>query len=208
MKYYLSSYQLGKETNKLKEQIKGTNGKFGYIFNALDFTGVDPIRRDAHIQSDVKDLAQYGATVEVIDLKEYFGKAELLKVKVATLGGLYVSGGNTFVLRQAMALSGLDQIILGLRTRSDFLYIGYSAGVCVLTPSLRPYAITDDADNFPYKEIAEQIWEGLNILPYTFEPHYQSDHPESASTDQEIAYCIEQKIPFVAYRDGEVLVIE
>ncbi len=208
MKYYLSSYQLGNETDKLKELIKQTSGKFAYIANALDFTGADPIRKKKHTDADMDDFRQYGAEIEEIDLKVYFGKSEELKNKVASLGGLYVSGGNTFVLRQAMHLSGLDQTILAMQGRDDFLYVGYSAGVCALTPSLKPYAITDDASNFPYSQIKEQIWEGLNILKFAFEPHYHSYHPESKSTDIEIQHCIDNKIIFKAYHDGEVLILE
>lgn len=208
MNFYLSSYHLGNELTKLKELISGTNGKFGYVSNALDLVGVDKDRADERARNDMAELAAQVAEVEILDLKEYFGKSAELKEKLASLGGVYVRGGNTFVLRQAMKLSGFDELLLAMKDRQDFLYIGYSAGVCVLTPTLRPYAITDDAKNFPYPEITEQIWEGLGIVPFVFQPHYKSDHEESASTDKEIEYCIENKILFKAYRDGEVLIIE
>ncbi|MEK7495528.1 MAG: Type 1 glutamine amidotransferase-like domain-containing protein [Patescibacteria group bacterium] len=208
MKYYLSSYKLGNETEKLKELIKETNEKFGYIPNALDYTGADQMDVKQHCEKDIKDLGQYGAKVEMLDLKNYFEKENELKTKLACLGGLYVSGGNTFVLRQAMRLSGLDKIIHEMSDRNDFLYIGYSAGVCVITPNLKPYAITDNAMDFPYKQIKEQVWEGLNILDFVFQPHYHSNHPESKSTDKEIQYCIDNKILFKAYKDGEVMILE
>ncbi len=208
MKLYLSSYKLGKELTKLQTLINETEGAFGYVPNSLDYIGAESERREESIRSDIADLKNQGAEVELLDLKNYFGKKDELKSKLNTLGGLYVRGGNTFVLRQAMKLSGLDEILLETQNRSNFLYIAYSAGGCVLTPSLKAYAITDDATNFPYPEITEQIWEGLNIVPYTLEPHYKSDHPESASTDKEIEYCIENKILFKALKDGEVLIIE
>jgi len=208
MKYYLSSYKLGNETEKLKEFIKKTNGKIGYIPNALDFTGADPVDAKQHCEKDMKDLGQYGAEVEMLDLKEYFEKKDELKTKLSELGGLYISGGNTFVLRQAMKLSGLDRIIIENSLPNNFLYIAYSAGACLLSPDLRQYSITDNAKDFPYEQINEQIWEGLNILDFIFQPHYHSDHPETQSTDKEIQYCIENKILFKAYKDGEVLIIE
>lgn len=206
MKYYLSSYKLGNETEKLEKLIAQTSGKFGYISNALDFTKADSLKRHEHIEKDIKDLEKHGATVELLDLREYFEKEKNLKTKLLNLGGLYVSGGNAFVLRQAMKISGLDKIILEMSYRNDFLYIGYSAGVCVLSPILEPYAITDDAKDFPYRQIREQIWEGLNILDFTFQPHYHSKHPESKNTDLEIQHCIENKILFKAYKDGEVII--
>jgi dipeptidase E len=208
MKYYLSSFKLGNETSKLKDLVSKTNKKFGYIPNAIDFTSADPVRKFKHIEDDMNDIRQYGVEIEVLDLKNYFGKKEVLKTKLGTLGGLYVSGGNTFVLRQAVHLSGLEEIFTDLQSREDFVYVAYSAGVCILTPTLKPYAITDDANDYPYKELKSQIWEGLGILDFAFEPHYNSDHPESKSTDIEIQHCIDNKILFKAYRDGEVLILE
>lgn len=208
MKYYLSSFKLGNETSKLKDLISKTNKKFGYIPNAIDFSTADPVRKIKHIEDDMNDIRQYGVEIELLDLKSYFGKKEDLMAKISTLGGLYVSGGNTFVLRQATHLSGLDEILLSLQEKDDFVYVAYSAGVCILTPTLKPYAITDDATDFPYKELKSQIWEGLGILNFAFEPHFDSDHPESKSTDIEIRHCIDNKILFKAYRDGEVLILE
>lgn len=208
MKYYLSSYKLGNETEKLKTLIKNTSEKFGYIPNALDFTGADQADVRQHCEKDIKDLSLYGVKVEMLDLKNYFEKENELKTKLTELGGLYISGGNTFVLRQAMKLSGLDKIIIENSFPNNFLYIAYSAGACLLSPDLKQYAITDNVKDFPYKQIKEQIWEGLNILNFVFQPHYHSDHPETQSTDKEIEYCIANKILFKAYKDGEVLVIE
>jgi dipeptidase E len=208
MNFYLSSYKLGNETAKLQELLKRTNGKIGYIPNSLDFTYADPVKRNENIKSDIADLEQYGAKVEILDLKDYFGKKDDLEIKLNQLGGVYVRGGNTFVLRQAMKISEFDKLLLEFIPRKDFLYIAYSAGVCVLSPSLKSIAITDDSNDMPYSQITEQIWEGLNILPFAFEPHYKSDHPESASTDKEVEYCIQNKILFKAYKDGEVLIME
>jgi dipeptidase E len=208
MHFYLSSYKLGNETARLQELLKKTSGLIGYIPNSLDFTYADPIKRQENIKADISDLEQYGAKVELLDLKEYFGKSSELEQKLKKLGGVYVRGGNSFVLRQAMSLSGFDTLLLNLIPQKDFLYIAYSAGVCVLCPSLKSVAITDDPKDMPYPEITEQLWEGLGIVPFAFEPHYKSDHPESASTDKEIEYCIQNKILFQAYKDGEVLIME
>src|SRR5258708_1247122 len=208
MKYYLSSYKLGNELTKLRELIQQTSGKFGFIPNALDSAHSDPIKKKERIEDDMANLRNQGAEVELLDLKKYFGKKDELKEKLSTLGGICVSGGNSFILRQAMKLSGLDELILENAQRNDFLYMGYSAGVCVLTPSLKPYAIVDDSTDFPYSQITQQMWDGLGILQFAFEPHYKSDHPESQSIEKEVHYCIENKILFKAYKDGEVLIIE
>jgi len=208
MKYYLSSYRLGQEQETLKGWISQTSGKFAYIPNALDFSNRDDKRYAEHIKSDMDDLQKLDATVELLDLKEYFHKSDALREKLNSLSGIYISGGNVFILRQIMKLSGLDTLIDELKEKPNFIYVGYSAACCVLSPTMKSFAITDDATDFPFQEITEQIWEGLGILDFVFQPHYQSDHPESASTDKEIQYCIENKILFKAYHDGEVLIIE
>jgi len=204
MKYYLSSYKLGNETEKLKELMQGTSIKFGYIPNARDFTTADLERRERNIKEDMQSISELGVEVELLNLRDYFGNEEELRQKLISLGGVYVSGGNTFVLRQAMRLSGFDKIFFEIKEREDFVYVAYSAGVCVLCPTLKYYGITDDSNDFPYPQITEQIWEGLGVLDYIFEPHYHSDHPESPSIDKEIEALIEDKVFFKAYKDGEV----
>ena len=206
MKLYLSSYRFGNEVDTLQllgEQVSGT---LGYIPNALDFTTADPVRKQLHIEREMTELQGLGFTVALLDLRAYFGRAHGLHEHLRTLGGVYVCGGNCFVLRQAMQLSGFDAALPAIRDRDDFLYAGYSAGVCALSPTLHAYAIVDDPTDMPYPQLREQIWDGLGLLSFVFLPHYRSDHPESAQIDEEIAYCIDHKILFKAYRDGEVLV--
>ena len=148
-----------------------------------------------------------GFDVELLDLTSFFKTPEMLENKLSQLNGVWVSGGNTFVLRQAMKLSKFDEIIHStLVHRHDFLYGGYSAGCCVLSSTLDHLQIVDKPDDFPYPNISETIWEGLDIIDFAFLPHYDSDHHESKLIDQEIKYCIDNKIIFLALRDGEVII--
>lgn len=207
MKLYLSSFKLGYEKETLKEWLASTGKKIGYVPNAFDFLGMPPENRIKHMDFDMNELKSLGFNVEVLDLKGYFGKKDLLHEKLNTLDMLWVSGGNTFVLRQVMRLSGFDELISELKKRPDFIYGGYSAGCCVLSPTLKSLQIVDDPSNFPYPEIHETIWEGLGLIDYAFLPHYDSDHPESEDIGKEVAYCTENKIPFKTLRDGEVIII-
>ncbi len=207
MKFYLSSYKLGSEPEKLVG-LFSENKKVGYIPNALDFTKADPQRRENHIEKDMTGLADIGLEPELLDLKDYFGKKETLREKIRSLGGVWISGGNVFILRQAMKLSGLDALLKEGDSLKDFVYGGYSAAGCVLSPSLKSYSIVDDASELPYKEQKETIWEGLNLLEYAFLPHYNSDHPESADIEKEVQYCIENGIPYKTLKDGEAFIIE
>ncbi|MFZ2149646.1 MAG: Type 1 glutamine amidotransferase-like domain-containing protein [Minisyncoccia bacterium] len=207
MKFYLSSYALGNETEKLKALIP--HKKIGYIANARDYSNPDVEHRKNSVARDVAALKNLGIEVEEVDLKNYFNKKHELKKKIEDLGAIFISGGNVFILRQAMKLSGLDEILKGLKDENtDFLYAGYSAAGCVLAPSLRAFPIVDNSEDHPYEELNETIWEGLGFVDFAFMPHYKSDHPESTDVDKEIEFCKENNIPFKAIRDGEVIIID
>lgn len=204
MKYYLSSYEIGNETEKLKALVP--KGKIGYIPNARDFTGADPERRAKRNENDMGSLRKLGLEVGMLNLQDYFGKRDELKKKLEELGAIFISGGNVFVLRQAMKLSGLDEILQEIKN-TDFLYAGYSAAGCVLAPSLKGMDLVDPLDT-PYNEQKEILWDGLGFVDFRFMPHWDSNHPESSDIDKEIAYCKENNIPYKAIRDGEVIIIE
>ena len=206
MKFYLSSFKLGNEVEKLKE-LMGT-GPVGYIPNALDSPKNDLNWKTNHIKSDIDSLRSLEFKVELLDLKDYFEKEGELRKKISGLRGVWVSGGNVFVLRQAIKLSNFDRILKELQERDDFVYGGYSAAACVLSPSLKGYQIVDDANDFPYDEIKETIWDGMGLIDYAFLPHFESDHSESDDIGKEVKYCKENNIPFKTLRDGEVIIIE
>jgi len=74
MKFYLSSYKLGNEIEKLKSLVSKNKNKLGYIPNALDFSKADPEEKTKHIESDMNDLKAIGFDVELLDLRDYFGR--------------------------------------------------------------------------------------------------------------------------------------
>lgn len=206
MKLYLSSYKVGDEPEKLTALFP-KNKNVGYIPSALDFTKVDLERRQTHIEKDMESLRQANLQPVLLDLKEYFEKPETLKTKLSELGGIFISGGNTFILRQAMKLSGLDSILTDGKVPEEFVYAGYSAAGCVLSPTLKSYSIVDDAADLPYEKQREIVWEGLGLIPFAFMPHFDSNHRESEDVRREIAYCKENGIPYKTLRDGEVMII-
>ncbi len=207
MTYYLSSYKFGNKIEELKRLIPNNN-RIGHINNSRDWVGNDPERANKHQNEEIETLNGFGFKAEPLDLKMYFHKTDELRHKINSLGALWVSGGNTFVLRMAMKLSGFDDIFEDLKHRDDFLYGGYSAGICVLSNSLESIEIVDDPNNFPYKEINAPIYKGLGIFNYAFMPHYDSDHFESEAIGKEIQRCIDNKWLFKALRDGDVIIEE
>src|SRR5436190_11229954 len=100
MKFYLSSYKFGNELAKLKEMLPA-GSTIGHINNSRDWTTADPAIFARHQREEIEQLNQLGFVVEPLDLKNYFGKEVELREKLSQLNGVWVSGGNTFVLRQA-----------------------------------------------------------------------------------------------------------
>ncbi|OGI11717.1 hypothetical protein A3K64_00285 [Candidatus Micrarchaeota archaeon RBG_16_36_9] len=206
MKFYLSSYKIGNEIRKLKKMIP-KNKKTALIPNALDcYNNIE--RRKQSEQRNVKELTKVGLDVEILDLRNYFNRSEKLKKKIKEFGVIWVMGGNTFVLRQAMKLSGFDAILKSMLKKDNILYGGYSAGICVLAPTMRGLELVDHPEAKPYGKKYKTIWEGLGILNYLIVPHYKSDHPESKRMNKVVKYVIDNKMLFKTLRDGEVIIIE
>jgi len=208
MHYYLSSYLLGNQLDYLKQQAL-KYPRITYISNAMDISGLDQERLDRSNQQNIDGLTKLGFEVTNLDLKDYFKDNEKLKFDLNQFDGIFIRGGNVFALRQAMKLSGLDNILIEYNSaKKDFFYMGYSAGICVLTPTLRGIELVDPIDNSLHSQQSDLIWEGLGILDFSIAPHYRSDHHESEMIEKLVEYYIENKILFKALKDGEVLIIE
>ena len=203
MKLYLSSYKLGNDLDKLKELFP-KNKKTAYISNALDFSE-DLERRKKGEEKEIEELTKLGLDVELLDLRNYFGNKEELHKKIIEFGVIWVRGGNVFLLRQAMKLSGFDEILLEINKNPEILYGGYSAGAIIIGPTLKGIDLVDDSTINIYKD-TELIFDGLNIINYVLVPHYDSNHPESEKINEVINYLIKNKILFIALRDGEVII--
>jgi len=204
MKLYLSSYRLGDSPEKLAE-LFSANKKIAVIANAMDFVN-ESDRKDS-VQQEINDLSSLGLSPKDLDLRKYFGKEQELKEKIISYGGVWVRGGNTFVLRRAMYQSGFDKVLKEKVNDPDFVYSGYSAGICVLSNTLRGLDIVDNPKNTPQRYKPEIIWNGIGIIDFSIAPHYKSDHPESGLVNKTVEYFKENKILFKTLRDGEALIV-
>lgn len=75
-----------------------------------------------------------------------------------------------------MRLSGIDKMYLDLIEKENFLWRGYSAGICVLYDSLKYIQFVDNPGDFPYVGSNEIIWEGLKRFDFGLLPHFESDY--------------------------------
>ena len=204
MRLYLSSYRLEYNEDDLGCLVSGQK-RIGVIRNALDFSNEHERLREGR-EREFLELRKLGLFPEEIDLREYFDAPEDLGGAVGKFHALWVVGGNTFVLRRAFQQSGLDAILLEKIRDEQFVYAGYSAGICVVSPTLRGIDLVDDPEVIPEGYSNQIIWDGLGLVPFSFAPHYRSDHPESELVEKSVEFFIENKIPFIALHDGDVYV--
>lgn len=206
MKLYLSSYQIGSRGAELAGLLPGAK-RMAVIRNALDFS-TDTERLRIGRERELAALASLGISGAELDLRAYFGSPQKLQKTLLQFDGLWVVGGNTFILRRAMAMSGLDAI-LRERTEDDaFVYSGYSAGACILAPTLRGIHLADQPELVSNSYRGEVRWDGLGLIPFCIVPHYRSDHPESPMMEQVVAYYVDHEISFITLRDGDVYIGE
>ena len=207
MKLYLSSYKLGDQAHVMREWAQTHKcNKIALIINAGDAYNVTAEERAAKRRRQQELLATVGFSAVIFDLRDYFGKPKELEKALAGFRAFFVVGGNTFVLRQAMKLSGFDKYLLSLKGKTEYFYGGWSAGICVLAQTLRGIDLVDDPKVNLYG--IDTIWDGLGILEYTPVPHFQSDHPESAGATKTAAYMKKHEITHMTLRDGDVIVAD
>ncbi|ETB63645.1 TPA: hypothetical protein DIC38_03400 [Candidatus Nomurabacteria bacterium] len=205
MRLYLSSYKFGNYTEELVK-LSSDNKRVGVIMNAVDWS--DDKERVAKSLNDQMDvLKSLGFEPEQIDLRNYFEKLDELKKHLDGFGMVWVYGGNTFVLKRAYEQSGFGEIIKDMVLKDEIVYAGFSAGVVILSKSMKGLEIVDDPSIVPEGYKSDFSWDGLGILDYHVAVHYKSDHPESTNIDKEIEYCEKNNIPYKTLSDGEVIVI-
>lgn len=181
------------------------NKRTAVIMNAQDAKA--PERRKERLQQEIDGLTGLGLEPEELDLRNFFSESGKLKAIVGQFGYIWVRGGNVFLLRRAFKQSGFDEIVTKLLKDDQVAYGGFSAGVCILAPSLRGIELVDPTDELAEGYDSDIIWEGLGVLDYAVAPHYKSDHPESAAIDKCVEYFNEKQITYKTLRDGEAIVI-
>jgi dipeptidase E len=204
MKLYLSSYKVGEKSQKLFEMF-GNNKNVAVIANAMDFI-VDENERHISVQKELDALKQIGLEGEEVDLRDFFGKSENLATRLSNFGGVWVRGGNVFILRRAYTKSGMDNWLKSQKGNNELVYGGYSAGVCVLSPNLKGLELVDDPNKVPMGYEHEFNMEGVGLIPYAFAPHYHSPHPESEAVNGLVNFYEREGIKYKAISDGEVII--
>jgi dipeptidase E len=204
MRLFLSSYRLSEDPSRLTALLR-TRRPVAIVANAMDMLP-EPARAGS-VRSEVIALAGLGLEAEELDLRAYFGAPERLARDLGRFELVWVRGGNTFVLRAALALSGADRVLTGLLRRDAVVWGGYSAGCCVLAPGLRGVELVDDPGAVRGCYGTGPMWEGLGLLDYAIVPHFRSEHFESEAVERLAERYRDQGVPHRTLRDGEAIVV-
>lgn len=105
-----------------------------------------------------------------------------------------------------MRQSGLDEILREHISDDEIVYGGFSAGACVVGPTLKGVDLVDDPNVVPKGYEKEVIWDGVGLVDFSFAPHFQSYHPESEAMNKVVEFYKTNNMPFRALKDGEVII--
>jgi dipeptidase E len=206
LRLYLSSFRMGDHPEHLTALVGDDDRRTVVIANAMDDAPAD-IRR-AGVERELAALGELGFDAAELDLRDYFDDRQRLGRELAGVALAWLRGGNVFMLRYALQRSGGDTVFSDLLARDALVYAGYSAGPCVLSPSLRGLEAVDDADAVMRVYGAEPVWAGLGVLDKAFVPHYRSPgHPETTGLGLVAARYRAGGVPHLTLQDGQALVI-
>ncbi|MBM3210370.1 hypothetical protein FJZ39_03475 [Candidatus Saccharibacteria bacterium] len=204
MKLFLSSYGFGEHAAEFC-RLAGNEKKLLFIDNAKDCLMED--ERALHVAEKLAELELLGFEPYELDLRNYFDKPNELWPIIEQAKVMWVSGGNTFVLRRALRYSGLDDMLRQRLKEGDFLYGGSSAGSIIMTKTLKGTERGDDPYEVPegYKE--EIIWDGLNMVYPQLVPHYKSSWFGDEAQAM-VDYFTTEGLMFETLRDGEAYIVD
>ncbi len=115
---------------------------------------------------------------------------------------MWITGGNVFVLRDALRRSQLDRLLTDRVGDGSLAYGGCSAGACVSGPTLRGLELVDDVS-----AVVNPVWDGLGLVDFCIAPHHRSAHPENRAIQQVVEYFRATGLPYRAVRDGQAIVV-
>jgi len=213
---FLSSYRFGAHVDRYVE-LMGGPGPVAVIANAADAW---PTRaRESAVVSDIVPLRKLGFTPEEVDLRGFVGRPAELADALSRFRSVWVRGGNTFVLRAQLARSGGDRVLTDLVRGGSLAYAGYSAGACVMAPSLVGVDSADDPAEVPPTCGVGPRWDGLGLVEFAIVPHCPpvdgvdpGTGPDMANPGDESARMVEAcraaGVPYRCLTDDQAIVMD
>jgi dipeptidase E len=150
------------------------------------------------IQADRRQLEILGCTLSTLDLAAV-GAREVEKA-LRDVDGVFVSGGNSYLLLWHARRSGFAELVTGRVQDGSLLYVGTSAGSLVASPDIAPAASLDNRREVPELESSA----ALALVPFTVLPH--DDDPETAAIHDGIV-AAHPSVSFVRLADDQAVLV-
>lgn len=183
----------------------GADKRVLFVDNAKDELPAD--ERATHVEEKRKEFTEAGFEFFELDLRNYFRSPDQLRPLVEAAPFIWVSGGNTFVLRRAFAYSGFDSLLINALKTTNMVYGGSSAGSIIMTKTLRGSEHGDDPYMVPDGYAEEILWDGLGLIYPQLVPHYQSDW-FGDEADAMVDYFEQNGLKYETLKDGEAYVVD
>jgi dipeptidase E len=152
--------------------------------------------RDSYTAAVRERLAPYG--VEVLGIEDGLDpRAAIDRAEI-----LFIGGGNTFRLLDALQRLGLIEPIRRRALAGDLRFLGSSAGTNMACPTLRT------TNDMPI--VQPRSFEALGLVPFQINPHYVDPDPgtthKGETREQRIREFLEENdVPVVGLREGSYL---
>ena len=208
MRLYLSSYRLGNHIDQLLKLV-GPGRRVAIIENALDYIPAADQQVYKQQKYNIFEVFEaLGFEPYPLDLRIYFPQNKDITPVLEDFDLIWAIGGNAFLLNRAMYQSGFDKALTKLLDADKVAYGGWSAGICVMAPTLRGIDLCDKPEQIVEGYQIDIRWEGLGIVDSVLVPHYRSDHPEAHMMEEVVAFLDKEVIPYKTLRDGDVWIFE
>jgi dipeptidase E len=203
MRLFLSSQNLGNYPEEFVKLV-GPNKKLALVENAKDDWSIAD--RTSKVNEHLDQLKSIGFKVFELDLRDYFDKQKELEKVLAKCGGIFISGGNTFILTRAFKYSGAGKLLYDMVRKNEIAYGGSSAGSIIATPSLKGSELGDSPEVTPKGYKYEIIWHGLDFVNFYIVPHYKSSW-FGKEAEAMLNYFKQHCMPHRVLKDGQVILI-
>jgi len=184
---------------EMKDEVLQLLEKPAYDVNvAFINTASKPEENLDYLQKDLAIMKDMGFNVEEYDIE---GKTEnQIKEFLEPKDIIYVEGGNTFYLLNAMRKCNFEKVLQKL-LKQGIVYMGVSAGAIVAGKTIQTSDWKNPENRFGLKNL-----KGLHLVPFDIFVHYQPEHAE----------IIKQKMPNAKKRaknlrilpDGQALLVQ
>jgi dipeptidase E len=201
MNIFLYSLSVDEKQIKVLKGLLGNsknNITVGLIENAADVVTEGP---EGWLEEIRKTIIGYGFQLHLIDLREFVNDEISLREKMNSVDIIWVGGGNMYYLRYLLQKTRADKIIKEL-IESGKVYCGWSAGGCVVGPTLLDGENMDDISKAP-----ELIYDGIYLVDFVMIPHIDNEY-YSIQAKEWSKKLEARKIKTVELMDNQAIIVE